>query len=103
MLLIRVRITPVAGQRVRLAQLHEVLVPVQLPRDLLITRNSGIQVVELAPVLERNAFAAYGLEVPVDWLAKTQIFQSQKVKPSIANTIRLRDDLFGRIRPARFQ
>src|SRR4026208_849662 len=103
MILECVRITGVAAQYVRLAQLHEILMPVQLPRDLLITCNSGVEIVELAPVLDRNSFAAHRLEMPVDWIAETQVFQTQQIELPFADSIGLFDDPLRGFGPARFQ
>src|SRR5688572_9474813 len=93
----RAGITLLASQNVSLTELHEILVPVQFPRDLLVARNAGIEIVELAPVQQRNPFSADRFKMPIDRIAETQVCKSKQIKLAFTDAIRLFDDSLRRL------
>jgi len=78
-------------------------VAIQLPDDLFVARDLDVEIVELAPVPQRDAFAADGLEVPIDWITKTEIFEPKQIEFAGHDAIGFVDQLFRALRPTRFE
>ena len=89
----RVRVHPSVGVRderlsVRLIirvpvsapQRHEVLMPVQLPSELLVARDARIKKVNFAPMDERRAHARRGFEMPINGRAEIERAPAQEIK-----------------------
>src|SRR5262249_46105337 len=97
------RVTLVTGQPVSLAQGLEVLMTIHLPDDLFVNRDLDVEIVELAPVLQRDAFAADWFEVPVDRIAETQILEAEQIEFARDDAIGFLDQPLRALGPTRFE
>src|SRR5262249_27257412 len=95
-----VRVSLITVQPIRLAQRHEVLMPIQFPDDLLVADKLGIEIVDLAPMQKRNAFSGYRLKVPLNRIAKTKVLVAKQIKLAFTESICLIDELLNRLRPS---
>src|SRR5262245_40177085 len=80
----------VPRQPIRMTQLRQPLVTVQLPDDLAVTHASGIQGIKSAPVNEGTPPARYRVEVPVDRLSEGKLAVPQEVEAPADERLGLR-------------
>src|SRR5678809_1407257 len=56
----------VLGKKIRLAQRHEMAVPIKLPCHFLVTGHGRIEIVDSTPVIGAGPFAGGRLEMPIN-------------------------------------
>src|ERR1043165_8225051 len=83
----RARVSLIARQPVSLTERHEILMPVQLPDDLLVTGDFSVEIVELAPVQQRNALSGQRLNLPIDRIAKAEVLEPKQIKLARTDSI----------------
>src|SRR5205085_6758180 len=76
----RLGVSSIARVPVSAPQRHEVLMPVQLPSELLVARDAWIEKVNLAPMDERRAHARRGFEMPINGRAEVERALAQQIK-----------------------
>src|SRR5437868_13407621 len=76
----RLGVSFIARVPVSATERHEVLMPVQLPSELLVARDARIEKVNLAPMDERRAHARRGFEMPINGRAEVERALTQQIK-----------------------
>src|SRR5271170_4355165 len=82
----------IARQPVGLRESDEVLMAIQLPRDLAITHFVEIQIAHLVKQLLRSSLPVNKVEMPVNYRAIVEIFVAQQVEAMLADFLRLVND-----------
>ncbi len=81
-------------------QNHEVLMPIELPNQLVVGRTVGLGVLDHAPMQAADALSGHRIEVPVHREAKVHAGTSQQVEQPLPNTFGLFEDAVLELRPA---
>src|SRR5206468_3641272 len=85
-------VTLVAGEPVRLSKAHEVLMPVQLPDDLVIADERLGKERDPTPVLVRCPNAAEWIDRPVDRTPEVEPRAAEEIEPSLHRALGVGDD-----------
>jgi hypothetical protein len=60
---------------------------IQLPNDLSIASFVSVKIVQTTPVNQRGTLTGDGVEMPINWIAKTQILKTKQSESPFANLI----------------
>ena len=89
----------IARERVGLRERDEVLMPVQLPDELVISDHFEVEVRKPAPVDERRAPSRQRIELPVDRITEREVTVAEEIEPAGQRPLRGADERFGIRRP----
>src|SRR5579859_1363705 len=89
-----VRKTWIARQTISLRQCHEMLMPVEFPRDLAVPDLIEIEKTHLVENRLAGASSVNRVQMPVNWAPVIQVFITEQVKMMPANFLGLLNDLF---------
>src|SRR5689334_2650510 len=92
------RVSLVSREPIRSPQRDEVLMPVQLPDQLMIADQSGVEVIDSAPVHRRRALGGERLQMPVDRLV-AKSFVPEQIEPPATYRVRAGDNPLCFVRP----
>ena len=90
----------VAGIPIGFPECREVLMPIQLPGQLVLARDVGIQMIDPAPVCQPGPQAGHRIPVPVDRGAKVQTGAAEQVELPLTNTLGPFEHTAFKVRPA---
>src|SRR5207253_1269844 len=82
------RVPLIACKPVRLAERCQVLVSVQLPDDLWVADDGGVQVLDATPVPQWRPLPRDGIQPPVDRPPERQVRSPKQVKPPCQDSVR---------------
>ena len=85
------------GQQVGAAEQQKMLMPIQLPDDLVVADDGGIEAAHATPMHARRAPLVDRVEMPIDGRTERQTLVAEQVKPAGHNAIRRGEHL---VRPA---
>src|ERR1700720_147061 len=83
-----------SGQSPGLRQDHQMLMPVQFPRDLVITDLGEIEKIDLEPWFEWRPFAMDYIQMPINFGAVVEVRVSQQAEAVTTDFVRLTEDAF---------
>ena len=79
---------------------YEILLPIELPDQLVVSCDLRVQVIDAAPMPVARPRSRCWVPVPIDRVAEIQVGMPQEVELPVASPLRLRDDTSFKVRPA---